>query len=113
MASSLAAFSAGVRPGRLDPRAVEVMAEAGIDISGQRPKHVGDLNDVSFDYVIAVCDDAYESCPVFPGHAKIIRRAFDDPPRLARDATSNEEQLRPYRRVRDEIREFVSSFPRP
>ena len=107
----LAAYSAGVEPTVLNPDAVRVMAEAGVDISEQRSKHVDDLEDISFDVVIAVCDGAYESCPVFPGPAKVIRRTFDDPPRVAKGAASEAERLAPYRRVRDEIREFVQSLP--
>ncbi|HUE75058.1 MAG TPA: arsenate reductase ArsC, partial [Pirellulaceae bacterium] len=84
---------------------------AGVDISGQRSKHLDDLQDVSFDYVITVCGDAHESCPVFPGRAKVLHRAFDDPPRLARNASSERERLAPYRRVRDEIKEFIRTLP--
>ena len=77
------AFSAGVSPGRLDPRAVAVMAEAGVDISGQRSKSVSDLLDQRLDLVVTVCDHAHETCPVFPGRVKLVHESFDDPPRLA------------------------------
>ena len=87
------------------------MAEAGVDISGQPSKHVDDLSSTHFDYVITVCDDARESCPVFPGRAKVIHRSFDDPPRLAQNARTEAERLAPYRRVRDEIREFIGTLP--
>ena len=71
----------------------------------------GVFADVDFDVVVTVCDNARESCPVFPGGARVVHRAFDDPPRLARDAATTEEALAHYRRVRDEIRDFVASLP--
>jgi arsenate reductase (thioredoxin) len=104
-------YSAGVKPTALNVEAVRVMAEAGIDISRQCPKHLDELAGVALDYVVTVCDDARESCPVFPGKAKVIHRSFDDPPRLAKGAASEADRLAPYRRVRDEIREFVQSLP--
>jgi arsenate reductase len=108
---SLGVYSAGVKPTDLNPDAVRVMAESGIDISRQRSKHVDDLEDISFDYVVAVCDGAYESCPLFPGRAKVICHAFNDPPRLTEGAANEADRLAPYRRVRDEIRDFVRSLP--
>jgi arsenate reductase len=104
-------YSAGIETHGLNPRAVQVMAEAGVDISGHRSKHVDDLRDVQFDYVVTVCGHANEHCPIFPGSARVIHVGFDDPPRLAADAASEEERLAPYRRVRDEIRAFVESLP--
>ncbi len=104
-------FSAGVAIKNLDPNAVKVMAEVGIDISAHRPKHVDDLKDVAFDLVITVCDHARESCPVFPGRTRVIHAGFDDPPYLARDASTEEEALAHYRRVRDEIKRFVETLP--
>lgn len=104
-------YSAGVEVRGLDPMAVRVMAEAGVDMTGHRPKHIGELQGLSFDYVITVCDHARESCPVFPGRTTRVHRSFDDPPRLARQAPSEEEALAVYRRVRDEIRAFVTSLP--
>lgn len=104
-------YSAGIETHGLNPRAVQVMAEAGVDISGHRSKHVDDLKDVQFDYVVTVCGHANEHCPVFSGKARVIHVGFDDPPKLAADATSEEERLVPYRRVRDEIRTFVESLP--
>lgn len=101
------AYSAGVEPHGMNPRAVQVMREAGVDISGHHSKHVDELKDVPLDYVITVCDQANESCPLFPGKTKIIHVGFDDPPRLAKHARSEEEALGHYRRVRDEIRRFV------
>ncbi len=105
------AWSAGTEPQQLDPRAVTVMAEAGVDISGHRPKHVREVMDIEFDYVVTVCDRARESCPLFPGQAKRVHVGFDDPPFLARKAHNEQEALAVYRRVRDQIRAFVESLP--
>lgn len=104
-------YSAGIETHGLNPNAVKVMAEAGVDISGHRSKHVDELKGVEFDYVVTVCAHAHESCPIFPGHAKVVHVGFDDPPRLARDAKTEEEALNHYRRVRDEIRMFVEKLP--
>lgn len=103
-------YSAGVETHGLNPRAVQVMAEAGVDISGHRSKLLRDLG-VDFDVVVTVCANAHESCPVFPGATKVVHAGFDDPPRLARNAATEEEALAPYRRVRDEIRAFVETLP--
>ena len=105
------AHSAGIETHGLNARAVKVMAEAGADISGHRSKHVRELRDVPFDYVVTVCSHASEHCPVFPGKAKVVHVGFDDPPRLAAGAKSEEEALGHYRRVRDEIRAFIETLP--
>ena len=107
----LEAFSAGTNPKELDPRAVKAMAEVGIDIASYRSKHVKELLSPSFDAVITVCDSAAEACPVFPGKTKVFHRSFDDPPRLARDAKTEEQAMSHYRRVREEIREFAMGLP--
>ena len=107
----IAPYSAGVEPHGMNARAVRVMAEAGVDLATHRSKHVDELKDVPLDYVVTVCDSANETCPVFPGRVKRVHVGFDDPPRLARDAASEEEALGHYRRVRDEIRSFVQSLP--
>jgi arsenate reductase len=107
----IAACSAGVVAAGLDPRAVEVMAEAGVDISGQRSKLVTEFEGRKFDFVVTLCDHARATCPFFPDAGRYVHRAFDDPPSLALDAASEEEMLGIYRRVRDEIREFVEQFP--
>ena len=107
----LEAYSAGIETHGLNPLAVKVMAEAGVDISGHRSKHLDELRDIAFDYVITVCDRAAESCPRFPGKAKVIHHGFDDPPRLARTAATEAEALGHYRRVRDEIRAYVETLP--
>ena len=108
---SIETWSAGTIPKSLDPRAVEVMREAGVDISGQRSNAVEELIDLELDYVVTVCDGAHESCPVFPGRARIVHRGFEDPPKLAEEAASEEEALSHYRRIRDQIRRFVDSLP--
>lgn len=105
------AYSAGVEPHGMNALAVKVMAEAGVDIAGQRSKHVNELTDVSVDWVVTVCDRANETCPVFPGLTRRVHVGFDDPPRLAKGAASEAEALKHYRRVRDEIRAFVEGLP--
>ena len=104
-------FSAGIKVKELDPRAVRVMAEAGVDISDQRSKPVGELEGISFDCVVTVCDLARGRCPVFPGDAKMIHVGFDDPSGLARNSLTEGEALSHYRSVRDEIRAFVEMIP--
>jgi len=103
------AFSAGARPSRVRPEAIEVMRELGIDISNQRSKSVEKFAGQSFDYVLTVCDDARESCPVFPGRAIQIHRSFDDP---AAFQGPPEQRLAVFRRVRDELRIYLSRFPK-
>jgi arsenate reductase len=107
----LEVYSAGIETHGMNPYAVRVMSEAGVDISMHSSKHLESLRDVPFDYVVTVCGHAHETCPVFPGKAKVLHHAFDDPPRLALQAATEEEKLAPYRRVRDEIRDFVLSLP--
>jgi arsenate reductase len=104
-------WSAGVQTKGLDPRAVLVMSEAGVDISHHRSKHVDEVMDIPIDYVITVCNHARESCPLFPRPVKKIHVGFDNPPALAKSAASEEEVLNIYRRVRDEILAFVESLP--
>jgi arsenate reductase (thioredoxin) len=108
---SIKPYSAGIETHGLNPNAVRVMAEAGVDISGQRSKHVDELAEVPLDVVVTVCGHADENCPRFPGNVRVVHRAFDDPPKLARDAATAEEALAHYRRVRDEIRAFVETLP--
>jgi arsenate reductase len=103
-------YSAGVNPSKVRPEAVEVMREAGIDISGHRSKSADEFVGQDFDYIITVCDNARETCPVFPGHAERIHHSFEDPP--APGVADPEETLAIFRRVRDEIRRWVSEFVR-
>ena len=107
----LEAWSAGTVPRGLDPRAVRVMAEAGVDISRHRSKAVAEVLGRAFDYVVTVCDRAHEACPTFPGGTRVAHVGFDDPPALAEGAATEDEALAPYRRVRDEIRAFVETLP--
>lgn len=113
-------YSAGIEKHGLNPTAVKVMAEAGVDISSHHSKVLEELAGAQFDrldrldrldYVITVCDNASERCPVFPGKAKVIHKNFDDPPKLSEGAESEEEILGHYRRVRDEIRDFIRTLP--
>jgi arsenate reductase len=104
-------FSAGIETHGLNPNAVKVMAEAGVDISGHRSQHIDEFKEVPLDYVITVCGHADENCPIFPGRTKVVHHGFDDPPKLAREAATEEEGLNHYRRVRDEIRAYVETLP--
>ena len=105
------AYSAGIETHGLNQYAVKVMGEAGVDISSHSSKNVRELLHIAFDYVVTVCGHATETCPLFPGKTRVVHRGFDDPPRLARDAQSEDEALDHYRRVRDEIRAFVETLP--
>jgi arsenate reductase (thioredoxin) len=102
-------FSAGTKPSRVRPEAIAVMRELGIDISGHRSKSVDQFTGKPFDYVLTVCDNAKESCPIFPGDVITVHRNFEDPAALQ---GSEEESLGLFRRVRDEIRHFLRGFPR-
>ena len=106
------AYSAGIEARGLDPFAVQVMAEAGVDISGQSSKTVEAVKDAPFDYVVTLCGHANETCPMWLGQkARVIHVGFEDPPALARSAKNKEEALEIYRRVRDKIRSFVERLP--
>lgn len=105
------AYSAGVAPKGIDPRAVKAMKEVGIDIGNQGSKTVGNIKGVEFDYVITVCGHANETCPVFPGKTNVVHFGFDDPPHLAKGIDDEEEAMSHYRRVRDEIKAFVEKMP--
>jgi arsenate reductase len=107
----LEAWSAGIETHGLNPHAVAVMREAGVDISMQRSKLVDELTGLDFDTVVTVCDNAAESCPVFPGNVRTVHAPFPDPPALARRETDPEAALDHYRRVRDLIRDFVLTLP--
>jgi arsenate reductase len=100
-------YSAGVEPSHVRPQAIEVMREAGIDISGHRSKSVDEFAGREFDYVITVCDNANERCPVFPGKTRRIHWSFDDPAAVEGDEAA---KLAVFRRVRDEIRQRLRPF---
>jgi arsenate reductase len=101
-------FSAGTRPSHVRPEAIEAMREVGIDISGHRSKGVDEFTGQPFDYVLTVCDNAKESCPIFPGKTVTIHRSFEDP---AVVQGSEEEKLAAFRRIRDELRNYFENFP--
>ncbi|GLI34728.1 arsenate reductase ArsC [Desulforhabdus amnigena] len=105
------AWSAGVEPHGVDPRAVKAMAEAGVNISRQTSKHIDTLGDMEFDFVVTLCGHAQQSCPVFPAKTRVLHVGFDDPPMLAAGSRSEEEAMAHYRRVRDEIKAFVERLP--
>ncbi len=111
------AYSAGIETHGLNPSAVAVMTEAGVDISAHASKRVDDLADIPFDYVVTVCGHANETCPIWLGSkAKVVHVGFDDPPKLAGELAANgadeTAQLDCYRRVRDEIKAFVTKLPK-
>ncbi len=108
--NAVEAYSAGTTPHGLNPLAVRAMAEAGVDISRHTSKRPEDIG-VAFDVVVTVCDSAHESCPTFPAATRVVHVGFDDPPRLAKGAASDEDAMPHYRRVRDEIRAFVLTLP--
>ena len=108
---AIEAFSAGLEIHGLNPRAVKVMQEAGVDITGHRSQHVDEFANQPLDYVVTVCGHAHETCPVFPGETKVMHRGFGDPPHLTRNLTDEEEILACYRRIRDQIHQFVETLP--
>lgn len=103
-------FSAGTKPGTVRPEAIAVMRELGIDLTSHRSKHVDEFTDQSFDYVLTVCDNAKENCPVFPAGTRTIHHSFEDPAALQGSET---DRLALFRRVRDEIRAYLKTFPPP
>ena len=109
------AYSAGIEIHGLNPNAVTVMAEAGVDITGHKSQHIDEFKDVKLDVVVTVCGHAHETCPYFPAGCKVVHVGFGDPPRMAKKlaekGASEEEQLECYRSVRDEIRKFVETLP--
>jgi arsenate reductase (thioredoxin) len=105
------AHSAGIEKHGINPHAVKVMAEAGVDISRHFSKTPQEIGPVEFDYVVTVCGHADENCPVFPGKTKVVHVGFEDPPKLTKHLPDGEEKLAVYRRVRDEIRKFVETLP--
>ena len=108
------AYSAGIETHGLNPNAVKVMAEAGVDISSQTSQHIDEFKNTPLDVVVTVCGHAHETCPWFPADCNVVHVGFEDPPKLARElaaqGASEEEQLEPFRRVRDEIKAFVEGL---
>ena len=109
--NAIEAYSAGIEKHGMNPHAVKVMADAGVDITGQYSKTVAELGPVTFDYVVTVCGHANEHCPLFPGKAKMVHIGFDDPPKLTKHLPDGKAKLAIYRRVRDQIRKFVETLP--
>lgn len=102
------AYSAGIRPIGVSSRAIKAMAEAGVDISMHKSRHIDEFSEIDFDYVVTLCDNAYESCPVFSGKARIVHKPFDDP----YFASGSEEQIMAtFRKVRDDIKTFIETLP--
>jgi arsenate reductase len=114
LSESFEPYSAGVEPEELDPRAVQVMREIGIDISDQRSKDMGELAGIEFDLVVTLCDQAREMCPLFPGDTEVVHLSFPDP---ANAQGSPDEVLQVYREVRDALKEsllpLLGGSPRP
>ncbi|MGE4183310.1 MAG: arsenate reductase ArsC, partial [Limisphaerales bacterium] len=104
-------YSAGIEKHGMNPHAMRVMGEAGVDISGQFSKTLEDLAGVDFDWVVTVCGHADEHCPRFPAKTRVVHVGFEDPPRLTKHLPDGDEKLAVYRRVRDEIRRFVETLP--
>jgi len=104
-------YSAGIEKHGMNPHAMAVMKEAGVDLSNQSSKTVAELGPVRFDAVVTVCGHAHEHCPAFSGSARVVHVAFEDPPKLTRDLPDGAAKLAVYRRVRDEIRAFVETLP--
>ncbi len=105
------AYSAGIEKHGMDRLAVRAMLEAGVNIGAHESKLLDELDSLDFDYVITLCDHAHESCPLFPGNARMMHQGFDDPKTLTGTDQPDEIRIEPYRRVRDEIRLFVSQLP--
>ena len=108
-------YSAGVETHGLNPNAVKVMAEVGIDITNQKSQNIDEFKDIELDIVVTVCGHAHETCPVLPVNCKKIHVGFNDPPKMAKElaekGASEEEQLACYRQVRDEIKAFIEKLP--
>lgn len=104
-------YSAGIETHGLNPNAVKVMAESGVDISGHQSENINTFKDIELDYVITVCGHAHETCPFFPGGSKVIHVGFDDPPKMAEPLNNEEDKLNCYRLVRDQIKAFVETLP--
>ena len=104
-------YSAGIESHGLNPSAVKVMEEVGIDISRNKSQTLNEFDHDQFDYVVAVCEHAAANCPEFSATTNVIMRKFDDPPKLAQHAETPEEALSYYRQVRDEIENWIKSLP--
>ena len=110
MGDWIEAYSAGVETHGLNPNAVKVMGEAGVDISSHKSQHIDEFKDIGLDVVVTVCGHAHESCPIFPGKTRVVHVGFEDPPKLAAEVEGEEAKLDCYRQVRDEIRDYVMNY---
>jgi len=102
------AYSAGVWPAGVSSRATKVMAEAGVDISSHESQHVDEFSQIRFDYVITLCDNARQKCPLFAGDAKLVHKPFNDPVMMT---GTDDEIIAAFRKTRDEIKSFVETLP--
>lgn len=107
---TIESFSAGIETHGLNPYAVLAMWEAGVDISGHKSQLLSEFADLRLDLVVTVCDNAKESCPIFPGNCKVVHHSFQDPPKMAEAFNNEEQKLDCYRAVRDEIKDFVKNI---
>ncbi len=107
-ANSIDAYSAGIRPIGVSSRVIKVMSEEGMDISMQQSQHLDEFSEIDFDYVITLCDNAAENCPVFTGKAKVLHRPFEDPYFAS---GSEEDIMETFRKVRNEIKIFIEAMP--
>ena len=112
---SIEAFSAGIETHGLNPNMVKVMEEVGVDVTDQKSENIRDFVDTQLDVVVTVCGHAHETCPVFPANCKVVHSGFSDPPKMAKElaeqGASEEAQLDCYRKVRDEIKEYILTLP--
>ncbi len=102
------AYSAGIRPIGVSSKAIKIMVEAGVDISMHKSQHLDEFSEIDFDYVITLCDNAAENCPVFTGKVKVLHRPFEDPYFAS---GSEEEIMETFRKVRNNIRNFIEAMP--
>ena len=109
------AFSAGIETHGLNPNMIKVMAEAGVDVTSQKSENILDFADTQLDVVVTVCGHAHETCPIFPANCKVVHSGFPDPPKMAKElaeqGASEEAQLDCYRKVCDEIKEYILTLP--
>ena len=110
-ADQIESFSAGIETHGMNPYAVKVMGEVGVSLNEQKSELLDDFDLDGFDLVVTVCAHAHESCPIVPSGCRVIHHGFDDPPRLAAELSDEEEKLDCYRRVREQIKEFVETLP--
>ena len=104
-------YSAGLETHGLNPYAVKVMNEAGVDITNQQSQLLTEFDDVKFDYVVTVCSSAHESCPFFPREATVVHYGFEDPPKMVPADADDETKLDAFREVRDQIKAYVETLP--